>query len=118
MNVVDLKFDRFEEVMHNWARFQRNGGAKLDLPGRSTGLSTGGASQSSNEMCEPHDFRDVLAADALIVSMYERKEMAHYCAIQHAYNIAVYHIRDYDKVLAEAKAILKAGLKRRGVYLG
>lgn len=118
MNPADLKYDRFEEIMDNWRRFQTHGGVKLGLPVRSTGLSTGGASQGSEEMCEPVDFNDVLAVDGLLETMRERGEMAHYCAIQHAYLSAVYDFRDYEKTLQEAKDRLKAGLKRKGKYLG
>lgn len=120
MNPADLKFDRFEEVMHNWARFQKHGGVKLGYPARSTGLSTGGASQPSDELLEPIDFQDVLAADAAIEDL-RKAHMAHYSAIQHAYLAAVYQFRktfDFDKTLAEAKDMLRRRLTARGIWLG
>lgn len=117
MNPADLKFDRFEAIMDNWRRWMRGPSLKLDGPKRSAGLSTGGYSQPLEELCEIPDFQDVLKVDALLGDMM-RTRHAHYCAIHHAYLQAVFRFRDYQGILDEAKASLRAGLKARGVYLG
>lgn len=116
--MTDLTYDRLEEIMDNWRRFQKSGGVKLGLPARSVGLSTGGSSKGSDEMLEPVDFADVLAVEGLLEGFLETGKMAHYCAIQHAYLNAVYRFRDYEKTLTEAKDQLRAGLKRRGIWMG
>ena len=81
-------------------------------PGKSTGMVSGGASESFDDMCDRSE-RGIAKAVAVIINGLPAAQS---CALHHKYLHAVYRFRSeaaLSYALANAKDNLRAGLKAR-----
>ena len=102
-----------EHHLRNWADWQRGGGRPDALPGVASG---GMCSEHSDfdDMCASMDIDHARITDAVIRDL----SPAESCALHHKYLHAVYRFRDLLGVLAIAKLKVRAGLAKKGIWLG
>lgn len=110
----DIRFDRLEDVLRNWSAWMRAYEPVDAYPAHSAVLSTGGASQTFEVMCEALDAWLAKATDAAIQDLSAVQR----CAIHHEYLSAVFRFReDFQKALESARSALRAKLVLRHVVL-
>lgn len=108
--------DRVEWHLHNWARWMRTGQGVEGHAGRSAVLSTGGSSQSFDDMAEAEDRRCAKIVDAIIGDLPHPQRLAIYMDCGIARRVFRFARHTFDDALAAAKATLGRELAKRGVW--
>jgi hypothetical protein len=106
--------DQLERLLYEWVKYMRSGQLEKWYPGHSTGLSTGGASETFEDLLERCERNLAKITDTVIKDL----PVIQSCAIHHKYLHAVFRFRS-DSTLSHAlelaKTNLRIGLKNRGV---
>ena len=104
--------DRLEEYLHFWARMMRGEDFGTWYPTHSTGMVSGGASESFDDMCDRTECGIAKVVGVVIAGL----EPAQSNALFHTYLHAVFRFRSASTLshaLMLAKANVRAGLKKR-----
>lgn len=106
--------DYLELHLLNWAAWMRRDIGVRGYPAKSLGISTGGASEEFDNMLEDEEKRIARVTDTVINDLPPIQR----CALNQCYLYAVFRFRDYEKTLEQAKEGVRAGLKRKGIWMG
>ena len=112
--------DYLEIHLLNWAMWMHRDIGVRGYPAKSLGISTGGASEEFDNMLEDEEKRIARITDTVINNITEAHP-AQGNAIHHAYLHAVYRFSErypYEQALADGLEALRAGLKRKGIWMG
>lgn len=104
--------DRLEEYLHFWARMMRGEDFGTWYPTHSTGMVSGGASESFDDMCDRSECGIAKVVGVVIAGLPDAQSNA----LFHTYLHAVFRFRSASTLsyaLALAKVNVRAGLKRR-----
>ena len=104
--------DRLEQYLHWWAKMMRGEDFGAWYPGKSTGMVSGGASESFDDLCDRSECRIAKVVGVVV----EGLEPVQSCALHATYLHAVYRFRRVSalsRALMLAKENVRAGLKRR-----
>ena len=104
--------DRLEEYLHFWARMMRGEDFGTWYPTHSTGMVSGGASESFDDMCDRSECGIAKVVGVVIAGLPAVQS----CALHATYLHAVYRFRRVSalsRALELAKDNVRAGLKAR-----
>lgn len=108
--------ESIEWLIHNWARWMRSGQLEKWYPGQSAGLSTGGASESFDDLLERCERDLAKTTDTVIKDL----PLLQQNVIHHVYLHAVFRFRSQSPIshaLLLAKEGITAGLKKRHIEI-
>ena len=106
--------DYLELHLLNWATWMRHDIGVRGYPQKALGLATGGASEEFDHMLEDEEKRIARVTDTVINDLPPIQR----CALHHCYLHAVFRFRDYTATLDAARDGVRAGLKRKGIWMG
>jgi hypothetical protein len=102
-----------EYWLGRWAAWMKADRHNLGYPGRSAVVSSGGASEAFEDLCERADLKSIKATDAAVRSLTLQQQ----AAVYHVYLGAVFRLRDDPQSVYEAcLPALEVEARKRGVF--
>ena len=98
-------------ILTEWAAWMQGYSPRLGYPTHAAMLSTGGSSDTFEDMCDEADAQRNHAVDTCIDDLPPNQK----AAVYRRYLSAVFRMRDYETSLMTAHEALEVSLRRKGI---